>query len=599
MTAILLATPVPARAAPMPSAPVGGTIQVPLPAGTALPPGTYEVVISGNGAKVATTVTVTPAPAGDGGVPGGLLFAVGLVVLVMAAVVVLLRFRRPPGDPAPAPAAPVAAGPTVLDAYHAAVRLVDAGRYHEALPRLTRIEAGLPEGLRTEAGFFIAFSLYQTLYLDEAEHRLAALHREDPDDADVAELLARLRVQRRDFDGAEPVLEGLARQRRLTSGGRKLYSIVEYQRALNALREGNIDAAATLFERVERLGDLRDRVPADLRNRHVLLGARALVEKDVTTARSHFERLEDVAGTLPAERRGDLLAAAKLGRGLAAWIDGALPDVERLLAEAIRTIDPAAPLEADWPPDIRADTLAEDIAALDAGPDGRADAAVDTRRVLRDMHFVRGLAALRAGAGDARRAALVRFACARRLDHTFADVYLVVGLLSFRLGDEQVRRHGLAALREARKRGARDPKLIRILNRYDTRPDAGPLAQMEIIESYADDPGVPAAVREELLRRLAQLGRRRDSDQRPDLAAAARSEPTVAEVAQRAELLLARVRQLEGAGVSVAAAQRAADELAGASALLAAQARAVERSEAAVLTLIGNAMLDDTRGWTS
>ena len=597
LVALLVSTPAPAHAAPAPSAPVSGTIQVPLPAGTALPAGTYDVVITGNGTKTDTTVTLTPTDDG-GGVPYELLLAVGLVVLVMAGVVVLLRFRRTPvGAPVRPSTDPPTPGGTVLDAYHAAVRQIDAGRYHEALPRLTRMEAALPEGVRTEAGFYIAFALYQTLYLDEAELRLAALHREDPGDIDVAHLLARLRVQRRDFDGAEPVLEGLARTRRLTAASRKLYSIVEYRRALDALREGNIDAAATLFERVERLGDLRDKVPADLRNRHVLLGARALMDNDVTTARSHFERLEELAEQLPPDRRRDMLASAKLGLGLAAWLDGAMPNVERFLVEAIRAIDPTAPLAADWPPSIRDDTLAEDIAAIEERSAHGPDPESDRRRVLRDMHFLRGMAALRAERADAstaRRMGLERLACARLIDHTFADVYLVVGLLSFRQGDDRVQRHGLAALREARKRGARDPKLLRILNQHDTRPDAGPLALLEIIDAYAGDATVRAAIRSEILRNQARFGRPRDGDQRPDPAPEAETEPTVAEVGQRAELLIARIRQLQGTGISIEAASRAVDELANASALLAVQARAVEQREATVLALIGDVLLHDT-----
>jgi hypothetical protein len=74
---------------------------------------------------------------------------------------------------------------------------------------LSHIEGGLPERRRAHARFFTSFALFQLDQLDEAEHRLAALNREYPTDTDVAYLLAYLRGDRHDSDGAEPVLAAL------------------------------------------------------------------------------------------------------------------------------------------------------------------------------------------------------------------------------------------------------------------------------------------------------------------------------------------------------------------------------------------------------
>jgi tetratricopeptide (TPR) repeat protein len=602
--------PPPAVAAPTPTPAPASTaaVVVGLPPGTALPPGRYDVVISGAGTRVVTTISVpgavAPGPSGGGarhGSRAGLLASAALGLAtggVAAAAVLAFRRRRTAGRPRRRPDGPDPA--ERLRSYHAALRLVEAGGYQEALPQLTRLEAKLPDDLRTEAGFYIAFVLYQLLYLDEAEHRLAALHREDPRHLDVAYLLAYLRVQRRDYDGAELVLAGIAGQGELTGTRRKLYGIVLYQRALAALRDGNVDEAVELFDRVIQLGDLADRVPTHLRDRHVILGTRALVDRDVTAARSNFERLEQVAGGLAADRRGDLLASARLGLALAAWIDEDYENVDPLLVEAIRAMHPAAVLEAPWPPPGAMEDPLREVAR------GVVEGVRDPRdRALRDMHFLRGIAVLRAGNGDGAgrgagtafpAEAVSRFACARALDPTFADVYLVVGLLYVRLGDPAQRAEGVAMLREARKRGASDPELIRLLSGDDTGGDRGRL--LDLIDGYLDDPTVRDAIREELRRQRSRFGRPRERDQRPDTIRAGTAEPTVAEMSDRADLLVARVRLLGGAAAGGASrdAVEATEELARASQLLLAQARTVERCEQSVLDLIGDSLLTDLRG---
>jgi hypothetical protein len=612
MVAALGTVPVAASAAPTPSpAQTGGALTVPLPPGVTLKAGTYDVTVRGGGAEVTTRVTVPERRPSPGAVPPGgtagsnalLLVLVILVILGLliaaGAVVVTGRRRRPE------PVGGRPAGPTdQVETYHALLRLIDDGQYKAALPRLTRLEATLPDPLRTDARFFIAFALYQLGHLDEAEHALAALHREQPAHEEVAAMLAHLRVMRRDFDGAEPLLASLAGLERLTVTTRKLYGIVEYQRALAALRDGDIDAAATLFEQVGRLGDFRDKVPADLRNRHVLLGARALLEKDVPAARSHFGALESAAGRLPADRRDDLLASAKLGLALAAWVEdatGGADTIEKLLVEAANKLDPGAPLTGGWPAGDEDVSLADSLAdAMDeAGPGSRRE----RDRTLRDIHFLRGMLVLRAWANNTDlaptrrfRVALERFARARALDPTFADVYLVVGLLVFHLSAPRWRADAVSMLRVARKRGAHDPELVKILNDYDVRAPDGErstAAMLDILDSYRLNPTMRASIRERLLRQWAHLGRWPTLDQWPDLPGGGPTRPTIDELHDRAELLVARVRLLGDARQhgDLDAALHAADDLGTANQRLAEQARAVEESEAAVLALIADTLL--------
>ena len=343
-----------ATAAPSPGP---GDVTVSLPPGVTLPPGTYHGTVKQGGKQVPVTVVVAPgAPApgtttgpaastpaggpagggsgsgsggGSGSGSGGGSGGIGLPVLIGLLLALL------------------AGGGTALYlkvlvprrhvvAYRRALEQVRAGRYDEALPVLTRTETVLPPRLRTDARFFIAFALYRIRDLAAAEHRLAALHRENPHNPDVGYLLAYLRAGRGDFDGAERVLDVMADAGLLEVGQlRRLYGMVLAERGFRAIREGRIDAAAELFEKVERLGDFAAQVPVDLRNRNVLLGTKALFARDVDTAREQFSALDRAGDRLPADQRDALLAAGKLGLALAGWLSEA-PDAvttaDRLLA---------------------------------------------------------------------------------------------------------------------------------------------------------------------------------------------------------------------------------------------------------------------------
>jgi hypothetical protein len=174
-------------------------------------------------------------------------------------------------------------------------------------------------------------------------------------------------------------------------------------------------------------------------------------------------------------------------------------------------------------------------------------------------------------------------------------------MLQFHLGGARRLEHAIALLREARKRGARDPELIEILNRHDQRASTGQRdadALLDVIDRYLRDPTVRASIRSRLVQQRARFGKLREWDERPDLAATRVAQPTVAELSDRAALLMERVRLLGDAGgrADLDAALLAANELAEASERLALQARAVEQQEAAVLALISDALLAEHGG---
>ncbi|KOV86718.1 tetratricopeptide repeat protein [Nocardia sp. NRRL S-836] len=530
----------------------GSGPQITLPAETSLPEGSYEAVVSGPGGQVRTTLVVAPAESGSA-LTVVLACALLLGVAALAYFRILLPRRR-------------------RQAYERALAQVDAGEFRRALPALTRLEGQLPARLRAEARFHIAFALFQIDSLDEAEHRLAALHRENPADPSVLYLLAHLRVTRRDHEGAEAVLdaamaEGLLTGRRI----RKLYAVVKFQRAAEAVSDGRLDAAAELFAKVERLGELTEHIPADLRDRHLALGTQALFDKDVPVARDHFENLR-TAALEPAR-----LASVHLGLALAEWLDpssGSAQRVEQLLAESARLLDPGGALEADWPP-LPEGTAAENLATAS----GERDV------VLRNIHFLRGMAAVRDGDLTA---AIRRLARARAHDPEFSDVYLVAGLLRYGLGDTE---EGVALLRHAQKLGAREPEMRRIIAAYRGRPAVA--EYLDVLDTFGGDDAVLAEVRAALTERMPRFRKPRDRDGRPDLATT-HTAPTITDLGHRSAVLRERVTQLLAAGTpGLDAARHLADDLERDTAALVDSARSVQRREAELLALLGRSLLHE------
>jgi tetratricopeptide (TPR) repeat protein len=346
------------QAAAAQAPPPDGSITVSVPAGARPTAGTYRATLDGATGPVDVQIVVAP-PAGSGvpsvpaadeparaadpassrpGVGGLLLGAVGLLLVAIGASAFYVRFwvpRRP------------------LRRYQLVLAQMEAKRYDLARPGLTQLESTLPERVRPEARFFIAFAAYRLGDVSEAEQRLAELHGEDPTGREVAYLLAHLRSERGDHDGAEAVLARLGAARlRADDGLRRLYGSIQAHRAFAALRDDRTDAAAELFKQVEDLGDFADAVPADLRNRYVLVGTRALFDRDVPAAREQFSALRQSLDDGDGPNRAPLLAAALLGLGLSDWIEErATPSkqTEQLLVEALRVLNPDEELTAPWP----------------------------------------------------------------------------------------------------------------------------------------------------------------------------------------------------------------------------------------------------------
>jgi tetratricopeptide (TPR) repeat protein len=600
--------------------PSGQVVTATLPPGVTLPGGDYRGTIAGPDGPVDVTFAVAggnaptsarpdtsappgtsaPSPTGEvstvdiaeaSGLPTVLLTILATVLLIGLGLLVVRKVLLPRKH---------------NQALRAATALVAAGDYAAAVHALTGIENKLTDKQRARARFFTAFALFRMDDLDEAEHQLGVLNREDPKNPEVAYLLAHLRTERRDYDGAEPVLTAIESTSGFTPRARKLLGVIKFRRALEALRDGRVDVASALFAAVETLGDFRDLIPADLRNQHITLGAQALYDRDVVAARKHFEDLEQAALAAEPAERDQMNASAELGLALAAWIEDR-PDsgsrVDALLTSVARRLDPDGPTELPWPDDALTASVADRLVAMHEG--GSEPSALD--RTLRDVHLLRAAALLRGWAADPKAAAKVdarlaevlgRLAAARERDPDFSDTHLTAGLLKYYLArGDAAREEAAAILQRAQLLGVRDPEVLGILNREARRSRANRDAvdaYLQVLDRYVEDGSVREQVRADLVRRLSRYRKVRDWDSRPEIVQVRAVAPTVAEMNDRSELLRERVGQLLSAtGGDLAGARDLVLRLEADSRQLSEHARSVEEKEADLLVLLGDRLLGD------
>jgi len=621
---------------------VKGTILV--PAGTRLRPSAlYELELRVNGERLPAKFRAEPPAPGNakgggreaGGEPSG---KPGETQPAQPSVVVPQTPQ--PAPPLPAPSTPVwmwvvlgvvlaaavAAGAFLyyyrrvvprreLEPYWRALGAIREGRYRDALPDLTSIESKLPADLRYDARFFIALCQYRLDEPAEAEHLCAALHRERPGDENAAYLLAHIRVERGLDAEAEPILAGMKENGQLgVRDAKRLLGIVKFRRGMQTMRAGDIDAAAALFAEVEALGDFAQFIPADLRNRHVSLGTRALFDRDLPTARQHFETLRSAAASMEEDKGRPLLAKAAVGLTLADWLEedaGRGDRLEKALAETCHLLHPEGPDELPWPEPVPGSAKGDAESLRRALEEADKDFNLPPeekgiRRCLRDLHLLRALEVLRlwarmegkqaaAAIGDRLKATLSKLACARALDERFADCYLVAGLLLFYLhqpGPE--RTTGVDLLEEARKLGVRDPDALEILNNRERieRENADAVDRyQQVLDRYLRDETVRGEVRRDLLKRLSTHRSLMNRYRPPDLSRARTVPPTVEEITSRSETLRTRIQEIHSA--SSPELKRRSEDLKRQGEMLAQQAQTVQATESELLALTGEELFKD------
>ena len=213
---------------------VEGQIQVAGDAGAVTQPGAAQPEPTAPAAEQ-PAAAAEPAAAGqtlaETGFPLPLVLGLvgGVVALIAAGLFVYFKVISPKRQ---------------LDPYQKALQLLRDKEYAAALPELTRVEGKLPDELRSECRFFIAFTRQRLNKLDQAVNDLETLLEEDPRNVDVAYLLAYIYLQKDDLRKAEAVLEKMEKDNQLGyRDAKKLLGIVKFRRAYIELKEGRVDAA--------------------------------------------------------------------------------------------------------------------------------------------------------------------------------------------------------------------------------------------------------------------------------------------------------------------------------------------------------------------
>jgi tetratricopeptide (TPR) repeat protein len=502
-----------------------------------------------------------------------------------------------------------------IEPYNQAMEMIRAKEYERALPILTKIEGKLPDDLRTGCRFFIAFARYQTGDLDRAAIDLENLKQEEPNNIPIAYFLAYIYVEKNDLKKADPLLEQLEKKGSLNyQQCQRLLGILKFRRAYMELKEGHVDAAEDLFEKVKALGDFKDQIPGDLRDRNLVLGTKALFDADTTEARVLFNRLASEAGN--DSGNAFLLASAKTGLALADWIDERpAEEVERQLTEAVRLINPKDTLRQPWKNII--DTAPDDsitrLEKLETAEEGTTlKASQDPNvRILRDIHFLRAMNVLRGWnqmegepaykkLPETYQEVLEILTRSQAFDQRFSDIYLAAGLLMYYLhkpGQEE-RSTAIDLLQKAQRLGMREPSALEIINAREKAREAnkGPIdTYLQVLDKYIND----ATVRQEVRMRLITQRRRfqrtaRDAKQTSykNISSAA---PTLDEMQKRTAVLLERISQIvqEQPRAETDEISKLCGEIQRGTEMLKAQAQTVESSEAALLEKTGNQLFRD------
>jgi hypothetical protein len=157
----------------------------------------------------------------------------------------------------------------------------------------------------------------------------------------------------------------------------------------------------------------------------------------------------------------------------------------------------------------------------------------------------------------------------------------------------------IAELQQARNLGARNPELLRVLNRERRMEQNGGDDDVQMFDRYVAEGSLPHAVRSDLVTKLSHYGKARSSDERPELAVPEQPTPTVTELKDRSELLGERVSRLiaqrssSGGHDDLAAARDLAQALENDTRALYEQVESIKRREAQLLMLLADRLLPE------
>lgn len=221
------------------------------------------------------------------------------------------------------------------------------------------------------------------------------------------------------------------------------------------------------------------------------------------------------------------------------------------------------PLESVWPTSLQTEDLATRIEAIESSVKSsstKQHLTDKTQKLMRDIHFVRGMAVLRAWRqldGDEAHdiiqknldLSLSRLARVYEIDPEFVTAVLVVGLLKYYLypSNDEEHQEGINLLKFSQQMGMNDPETRKILFDIEEREKERKNAVDQyiwLLDRYLNDATVQKEVRIALLEKLVAFQRIQDWDNQPDLADSETVEPTLADMRRRSEMLMVRVEEL-------------------------------------------------------
>lgn len=479
----------------------------------------------------------------------------------------------------------------VLDEALGILHRDETARFDEAARMLAgALTTGLAGGDVARARFALAYARARLGRYTEAASVLEDLLGAGGGGREALYLDLWLHVRLKEHDEATRRYEESARVLAGYLDADRLAGIAYLQRGRACLARRDVDLALAHFDRVRRLGVLRDQVPADLGQHQVVLGVQALYERESARARERFRAALAAAGEgAPPPLH------AQLGLLLCDWQESECPDVDERLQALLARVEAEAPP----PPDVGAD---------DSSAAGDAARLTDPRRLLRNvrlwyavslLHRWRTLPAEQGLPADERARLRERLDAVRAADPELADPELIDGLIGWYFcgDDEAAHDAAVAALECALDLGVNVPEVRLIVAREERLREAArrsPETFIAMLRAYLGDPAIPLVLRRELHERMRGYSRFGGAGEGLEVPPE-ETAPSVSELYGRSELVHRRVAALLRDG-RLEEAERTGiagllDAMRASAGEIRERARGLEETEQSLMAAMGDALL--------
>jgi rhodanese-related sulfurtransferase len=516
--------------------------------------------------------TSQPAPQARS-LPTSMLIAVGVPLLALVAlllhflVLVPRRKRRP-----------------LLEALE--IIAGDASpRFPEAAELLGRaLTSGLRPADLEEARFALGYVRVRLGQYTEASAVVADLPSERQE---VVYLNLWLCVRRKEYEAAERLYEQHARLLGDYLHTRDLAGVVFLSRARQLL-ESDTDRALYYFDRLRKLGVLKDKLPTDIEDHQVVLGIEALFEKSFPEARKRFSEARTAA-----EREHKPTLHADLGLLLCEWRESDRPDIDERLSAVVGSLQKA---QAD----------------LGAAPDERGEPG-EKVRLLRGVFLWHAVSLLfswlrhpaKSGLPAEQRQELeTRLARVAQVDPRMSDPQLLLGLIGYFFAADQDDRHtALELLDQTTRSQVHLPEVHLLVERERKVAEAEKKSLdtfLALVRHYLADRGVPLELRQQLRERLERFSRFRTlgdeivlEEAEEEAAASVRDLNSRGEVTYRRVQTIVKSRLAKEAPETSRPIEGLLEQLRQTTADLTRTAEGLERTEQQLMAVTGEFLLDE------